>query len=474
MNRIFLLSLLLVFTTCHGFLSHPASATEPRTVTLDEAPSPPDNPLKGLVPYASPREDPFPHSLEFNYLPMGALMVGPDAYDWTRLERLLDEVSSRGHQTIFRIFLEYPGQDQGIPQFLLDEGLKVNVWRRDPEGPFTRRLVVRTPDYEDPNLRRALQNFIAAMGERYDGDPRIGFITAGLLGTWGEWHTYPHSEWFASKAAQREVIDAYRDAFSTTPILLRYPAGPDDYAYAPTFREPFGYHDDSFAWATLETGRRDDNWFYMAKLREAGRSALDRWKTHPIGGEIRPELWGVIFDKDPGVPQAQDFLECVETTHATWLMDTGMFREEPSETRYQRAVAMVRRLGYDFHVPSLTYEIEDSEDGAIRLDVNVENRGIAPFYYDWSIEYALLDNDGAVVRTIVGEGQLTGLLPDQSRVWTDRIPLSDLEGGRYTIALRAVNPLANGILLRFANATQDADLDGWLTLTDVTIAGASR
>ena len=27
---------------------------------------------------------------------------------------------------------------------------------------------------------------------RYDGDPRIGFVQLGLLGFWGEWHTYPY------------------------------------------------------------------------------------------------------------------------------------------------------------------------------------------------------------------------------------------------------------------------------------------
>jgi hypothetical protein len=35
--------------------------------------------------------------------------------------------------------------------------------------------------------------------------------------------------------------------------------------------------------------------------------------------------------------------------------------------------------------------------------------------------------------------------------------------------LHVINPLAGGIPLRFANATQDADLDGWLTLGTFTV-----
>jgi hypothetical protein len=53
---------------------------------------------------------------------------------------------------------------------------------------------------------------IAALGSRYDGDPRIAFITAGLLGTWGEWHVYPHDAtlWASPMMVQDEVLDAYR------------------------------------------------------------------------------------------------------------------------------------------------------------------------------------------------------------------------------------------------------------------------
>ena len=138
-------------------------------------------------------------------------------------------------------------------------------------------------------MRKALQNFIAALGKKYDGDPRIGFITAGLLGTWGEWHEYPRDELFANKQTQREVMDAYQQAFQTTPILLRYPAAKDHWHYAANHTRPLGYHDDSFAWATLDTGRKKDNWFFVPSLMAAGDAAANKWRTQPIGGEIRPD-----------------------------------------------------------------------------------------------------------------------------------------------------------------------------------------
>ncbi|MEZ5976065.1 MAG: hypothetical protein R3E96_14855 [Planctomycetota bacterium] len=39
--------------------------------------------------------------------------------------------------------------------------------------------------------------------------------------------------------------------------------------------------------------------------------------------------WGVIFD-DPGTwpKEAQSFNACVDATHASWLLDTGMFQNK--------------------------------------------------------------------------------------------------------------------------------------------------
>ena len=91
-----------------------------KPVKLAPGPSPADNPLKGLVPYAEPKAGCFPHSLEFNYLRFSDLMTGPERFDWQPLEKLLDDIASRGNQTVFRVWIEYPGQKSGLPKFLRD------------------------------------------------------------------------------------------------------------------------------------------------------------------------------------------------------------------------------------------------------------------------------------------------------------------------------------------------------------------
>ena len=150
------------------------------------------NPLKGLVPYVQPAAGRFPHSMEFNYLALSDLVVGDGQYNWEPLDHLLDDIASRHKQAIFRIWMEYPGKEKGIPEYLAKDGVEVIQWTIPKHGPFP-AAEVRTPDYSNHRLRKMLTSFIAELGRRYDGDARIGFITAGLLGIWGEWHTYPRT-----------------------------------------------------------------------------------------------------------------------------------------------------------------------------------------------------------------------------------------------------------------------------------------
>jgi hypothetical protein len=432
------------------------AADAPTVFRPEYAPAPADNPLKGFVPYAGPGKE-FPHSLEFQYLPLASLMTGPRQFDWAPLERLLDDIASRGCQTVFRVYLEYPRKPSGVPKYLLDAGLTLRAWTNTNTQPLPPALD-HTPDYEDPRLRAALTNFIAALGARYDGDPRLGFITAGLLGTWGEWHCHPHSEWFASKAVQTEVMDAYEAAFHRTPVLLRYPAGEADYAHAANHRRNFGYHDDSFGWATLETGRKSDSWFYLAALRQAGPTAMERWRTAPIGGEIRPELWPCLW-KESGCKEGQEFARCVTETHATWLMDTSTSKPMPPAER-NRAEAAARSLGYEFQVLEASAKLAGR---ALNFTVTITNRGVAPLYADWPVQLRVRDAAGSEHTAGVSVA-LRSLLPGSTTTGTATVMLPGTAVGEIALSVGVANPLKGGKPLRFANRYPNPGPDGWLPL----------
>ena len=431
-------------------------ADEPVIFRPAFAPAPADNPLKGFVPYAGQGRK-FPHSLEFNYLPLASMMTGPTNFNWTPLERLLDGIASRGCQSVFRIYLEYPRKPSGVPEYLIQAGVKVRAWTNTNTQPRP-PAIDHTPDYEDPRLRAALTNFIAALGARYDGDPRIGFITAGLLGTWGEWHCYPHTEWFASKTVQAEVMDAYEAAFRKTPVLLRYPAGDNDHTHASNARRNLGYHDDSFAWGTLETGRKNDDWFYLAALRQAGPAAMERWRTAPIGGEIRPELWPCLW-KTAGCKEGQDFAQCVRETHASWLLDSSTSSPlAPDEL--ERALAAARSLGYELQVVHATAALTGR---ALEVSVTITNRGVAPFYADWPVRVVAVGSDGGESVAELPFA-LNKLMPATADSQSATLDLAKFSSGEIQLLLGIPNPLKGGRPLRFANADAEPLRPGWLTL----------
>ena len=429
-------------------------------ISLKYAPAPLDNPLKGLVPYASHGSDPFPHSMEYESLPLAPIQTGLNTFDWQSIDTLLNDVASRGHQVIIRVYLEFPGRPSGVPAFLIRGGLHISHYQIEGTSGD-----VESPDYSDSTLIEAFKNFIAAFGKRYDGDPRLGFVEAGLLGAWGEWHTWPKPELFASKAVQSTVMDSYAAAFRKTIVLLRHPAGPDDPVYSMNDQSSFGYHDDSFAWTTLADAK--EPWHFMNLMETAG--ALDRWQHVPIGGEIRPEAWGAVFDTKPADPHIESITRCIADTHASWLLDSGMFSQQQSNDRVVNARRAIQQMGYELFISNVA-ATTDEQQHHLHADIAITNRGVAPFYYDWPIECALLDDQRSIVVRSPIDASLRDVFPNAKPTeWKADLNLSTLKPGKFKLLIGIPNPLTNGKPLAFANQTQNADLPGWCTLAAISI-----
>ncbi|GAA3226366.1 hypothetical protein [Actinocorallia longicatena] len=424
--------------------------------TLAPAAAPDANPLEGFIPYAGSYST-FPHSMEWFYLPVNAVMTGPDSFDWTALEEQLDAIAGRGHQAAFRFYLDYPGKPSGVPGYLLDQGLVTHPY--DDFGNDGRSV---SPDYDDPRLAAALDRFIAALGARYDGDPRAGFVQLGLLGFWGEWHTWPHNgdpgteNWFASQAAQVRVLKAFDDAFDATRLMVRYPST-DNKAL------DIGYHDDSFAYSTLP----GPGWHFMDLMEQAGTTG--KWLDAPVGGELRPELQGCLFNapSDCVTDGDGDFAGSVARTHASWLLDHYAFAPGHTGAAYAEALTAAKSLGYRLRVTAVR---TGHRGGDLDVAIRIQDDGVAPFYYDWPLQVAAVGRDGRIARTWTTSWKLTGVKPGVPAELTARLPARGLRHGEHTLVFRAANPLRGGMPLRFANAGQDATVPGWLTLGRIRIS----
>ena len=372
-----------------------------------------DNPLKGFITsylWGEPVNG-FPDAMEFLYLPMSSLWDADGETLDAGLEPLMAAAEARDHHVVLRVYLDYPTKAAGLPAYL--EGV-VGC------SPYEEHGGGCSPDYEHPELKAAILGLIGALGDRYDGDPRMGFIQVGLLGFWGEWHTWPHSDWFPSEAMQVEVLDAFIDAFSVTHLQIRRPA-----VHSVDLR--MGFHDDSFAHSTLG----DIDWFFWPGMVAAG--AGERWQEVPIGGELRPELQGQVFDESYSLgTYAQDVATCVETTHASYLLNYGAFNGEGTgylgEERAQAEV-VARQMGYEFMLTGASLSVSgldaDGVDGTVSLDLTAT--GVAPFYY--TLTPALVDQ--VTGETIATGGPLPSLLPGDTlpiEFTVSRVSPQTLEG----------------------------------------------
>ena len=353
------------------------------------------NPLKGFMTsplWIDPADalTDVPTSLDMYYIPLKTTMTNFNSFDWSHLESLLNGSASRNRHAILRFILDYPSQDTHVPQFLIDGGLQLNSYNSNGGG--------MSPDYNDANLMLALEQFIAAFGANYDGDSRIGFIQLGLLGKWGQWHTYPEVSFLDDNhPARGSVVAWYQNAFSVTPIQTRYPSD------AKLGGANIGLHDDAFAQATWGS----KSWHFWFQVQT--ESYTNFWQTQVMGGRIFPGSQKTCFSSTYGIPisdTAQEVGFCVSATHATYMVLNYAFIpwQGYSGDDLTRARDASNLMGYAFQVTGVGAYWQAG--GSIDLSVEVTQQGVAPFYYPLSLK---LDCDGASlsvpgVETIISQG----------------------------------------------------------------------
>lgn len=380
------------------------------------------NPMKGLMPFYSDEgaDDSVPYSMEWLYIPMTDLVADDGSFTFREgLENKLETIARRGHQAALRVYLDYPDKECAVPQYVWDMGVKKYEYKEYGGG--------TSPDYSDQRLIDFLLEFIDQFALNYDGDKRIAYITTGLIGHWGEWHVCTEIKGaMASDRQKRQIIHAFECKFKHTNILTRYPGTPG------SNNGKIGFHDDSFTYSTINPDKKH---FFYTQLKRSLKTNV--WKTQPIGGEFRPEgqenfLNGEVTD------EFQDYDECVNKTHCSWLMMTGAFTGNLNEKQIATAKEASAKLGYDFYVNKVQVM---KLFGKAYVRVGVENRGVAPIYASPKV---YIGTDGNEVET---RQEINKILPGETEYFTAII---DLEVGDE-IYIRIDDVSRYGAFVRFSN-----------------------
>jgi hypothetical protein len=406
-------------------------------VALPEGPGPVTNPLKGYAPYVQPGGlTDVPTTMTFYETSWRELEPKQGDYRLAEWEaKTFKSAPVRNKRTVLRVYMDYPNQPVALPQWLIDAGVKMNPYNDNEVGKGL------SPDYSDPRLQSALAALIKAMGARWNRDPQVAYVQLGLLGHWGEWHTWPRAELFAPDNVQRLVIDGLRKAFPDKQLMGRTATG---YLSQPWM----GYHDDMIPDDTLGP----EDWRFLSNLKANGRG--DNWKVAPTGGEMVPGAARRYLGKD-----WDQMLRAVTEGHLTWIGPYCPTMVDSDDATFRaRAAELSQRLGYEFRLNHVSVA-----DGKVRLQG--VNQGVAPFYYRWPLRFALLNAGGTAVATSDSASDVRKWLPGPfaAEATLPKPP----KRGAYRLAVGLIDPWVSKPTVRFANRLDV--VDGWTVLTNVTL-----
>jgi hypothetical protein len=340
---------------------------------VDEA-----NALKGFFPIMT--SNPLiPCSMEFFNIDLKDIMTGENSYNFTELNKKIQQINNRGRQAVFRVVLDTPGEYNdndnyisGTPDFFWSKGIQKIYYYPDRN---TSKPQCYFPDYTDQKCINILDKVIRKLGSEYDGKPGVGFIFCGFIGHWGEWHNYydtsDEDHHMPTDTQQRQLYKAFAESFTKTITMTRYPTSSCLQNYP-----NIGFHDDSFTESTVNDSI---SWYFYSRLKS--QDVTDRWKTAVISGEFRPENQKPFIEGTKYEDYYQDYDLCIQKTHCSNLIFNKAFNSTyvNDSTKRNRVWTASKKLGYDLYCSNIGSGVQGNK---IKIQLHITNTGIAPFYYN--------------------------------------------------------------------------------------------
>ena len=172
---------------------------------------------------------------------------------------------------------------------------------------------------------------------------------------------------------------------------------------------PVGYHDDNFLFNTSDFHTQSPEWKALLKKQNPTYGTLqqfydfingdggryeplwDLWKTEMFGGELSGQMYKEPFGPLWSGTEREALDYCIRQFHMSWLMGVGVDGIPDVNTdAYREFREVADSFGYDLYIDSVV-----GKNRTAKIQVSLANGGIAPFYYDWHIEYRMTVSEGA-------------------------------------------------------------------------------
>ncbi len=369
-------------------------------------------------------------------------------FEGIRKKYNLDFWKERGVRLNVRFIMDNPEDQQpgehrmDIPQWLYDELVAENG--EDGAGTFYYSPVDLggggfSPNYNSKLLLEYHDKVIEQLAKDFDKTDLTSFVQIGSLGHWAEMHTWPEGTGeFPDVETAEKYMESYTKYFHNVKLGLRKP-----YPYAATnkfglFNDIFGsgYFNGDGTYTFLSYINDGDVDMPHATSEQVAASKMpDFWKYNYSGGEFSSGEPRLHLHNDGIVGTIQE----VRDTHVSWMGPCSPCDMASDEIwalmNEANILACQKAMGYNFAIEKIQQLGNITAGQDIPINFVVNNEGVAPFYYQWPLEFSLIDAEGNVAYKKTVSGGITSWMPGRTSVDTKLFVSNGVPAGEYTLAI---------------------------------------
>jgi hypothetical protein len=307
-------------------------------------------------------------------------------FNWAILDTPAQRWIAKGKRIALRLTCSEQWMKYATPEWVKNAGAKGTFYQ------FRRGRVADgnswDPFFDDPIFLDKLDKFLAAVAERYDGNPNVEFIDIGSYGLWGEGHTFMSSRQ-DSFEIQKTHIDLYVKHFKKTLLNVN-----DDYAGGNKPGRRFPITDYALSkGVTL----RDDSIMVEPPPRS--------WYHAEMAQEFWPKLPVILEHEHYGTSKrvhAWDgnlLLKSIEDYHASFMSIHWWPRELLEENR-EIIDKINLRMGYRLQPVEVAWPKTVTIGKWFAVQWTWCNKGVAPCYGGGFPALTLKDDKGGIVSVL--------------------------------------------------------------------------
>ncbi|HIF9062946.1 TPA: DUF4832 domain-containing protein [Photobacterium damselae] len=344
-------------------------------------------------------------------------------------------------------------------------------------------------NYTDPKFKKSLQNFITAMGNRYNNNTNILRLDVGLIGTWGEWHLGTFYD--NSKSTLKDLgytnkdlipyIQMMKQAFPNKSLIIDLGTTNDSFTGYAT-RNGLGWRADCFGdwsqgWNHMQQAY-PETFNHILKNKRNGNNETDpyfltRWKKAPVDFEVCDTMkeWG----NQPNIYTEKKVKQTFDRALSLHVSLMNL-KSDPIPKKYQKILnQFLTKIGYRFVLEHIKITSDFQKNTPITISSQWKNVGVAPSYNNYPITWRIVNSKGDVITYYDTKNDITNWLPSENL--NDTAPIYNqkntftlpktIKAGKYLLEVGLVKPGTHEAVIGLA--IENDNKNRWYQLQEFNI-----